>query len=134
MSIDYDDAYGRARPGQAFSNGFEFDCWEDGWCARCQRDVAFREGTTDQGCPLLLVALADRIPAEWQPGTDDLSNRYTCTAYRPPDWRDPEPQPLPEPPDMDGLFPRPERQVRMLTPAPAAPPAVVTVELVGGLL
>jgi len=140
MSIDYDDAFERARPGSAFANGTEWECWSANWCDKCTRDAPFRNGIAAVGCPLILVALQERIPAEWmeQPRDDrgrySLTDQYHCIEFRAPGSGGGEPRPQPDPPDMDGLFPRPERQVRMLTPAPVEPPAMVTPELVGELL
>ena len=132
MSIDYDDAYGRARPGHAFSNGTEWEIWSASWCDRCLREAPFRNGMSQTGCPLILVSLQALIPAEWMDQPDGSPDRYRCIEFRGPGGRGGgEPAPLPEPPDMDGLFPRPERQVRMLT-QPA--PAVVDTETVGALL
>lgn len=112
-------------PGPAFSNGFEYDMWRANWCERCTHDAAFQRGESDEGCPLLLTALLGDIPAEWmeQPVGEEgpsLTDRYHCINFRGPDDPDYEPKPQPEPPDMDGLFERPGRAVRMLVqPQPA---------------
>ncbi|RJQ68101.1 hypothetical protein D5S17_32890 [Pseudonocardiaceae bacterium YIM PH 21723] len=123
MSIDYDEAYDRSRPGSPFSNGTMGYAWEAQWCARCLRDAPFRAGITVQGCPLLLIALAGRTPAEWlqQPDNEvwrdggfDSANLYHCIQFRPRGGGGGgEPRPKPEPPDMDGLFTRPPRATRM---------------------
>lgn len=73
------------------------------------------------GCPLIQVALMGRTPTEWieQPLVDGLmvlGDQYHCIEFRGPDGdgRDLPPKPRREPPNMDGLFPRPDRRVRML--------------------
>ena len=58
-----------------------------------------------------------KTPVEWleQDSTDGvrLGDQYHCIEYQGPDDGG-EPRPTPEPPNMDGLFERPERGVRML--------------------
>lgn len=124
-----------ARDEAPFSNGDEGYGWMENWCWRpChepdelawqkyeagERKTPPKSGT---GCPLLLLALTGKTPSEWieQPWIDDLPpvDRYHCVEFRgPDDLRNPGgprgPQPLREPDDMDGLFERPERRVRML--------------------
>lgn len=130
MSIDYEEAYARSRDTPAFSNGTEGEVWQANWCDRCLRDAPFRNMGKGSGCPLILVALMDRTPAEWLDGPRDEHGRYSmedqfhCIEYRGPGGGGGgEPRPRPEPPGMDGLFPRPERVTRMyVQPAPAAEP------------
>lgn len=118
---DYDDIARRARPGVAFSNGTEGYGWQANWCDRCLRDAPFRSGLKGAtGCPILLVALVEeKTPAEWLDGPRDehgrygIADQYHCIEFRAPGEGGREPRPKPEPPDMDGLFPRPERQTRM---------------------
>jgi len=119
---DYDDIAKRARPGSAFSNGTEGYDWQANWCDRCLRDAPFRNGLKGAtGCPILLVALTgNKTPAEWmeQPrdehGRYSIADQYHCIEFRAPgDGGSGEPRPKPEPPDMDGLFDRPERRTRM---------------------
>lgn len=63
----YDDAYERAADAPAFSNGFE--------CERCTNDE-------DEGCPLVLVAMMERTPAEWNlKDRSDLGGQYECTEF-----------------------------------------------------
>lgn len=109
----------------AFSNGTEFDMWRGRWCDRCHHPVekawqAYEDGERktqlkgfEGGCPLLMAAMAGHTPVEWleQPDIHD----YHCIEFRGPDDGGGEPQPLPEPRGMDGLFERPERRVRMLS-------------------
>lgn len=111
--------------GPAFSNGTEVYNWMSRWCDRCQHPVelawqAYSNGKRktqlkgfEGGCPLLMAAMTgDVTPSEWlvqESGPD----RYHCVEFRGPDDGG-EPQPLPDPPGMDGLFERPEARVRML--------------------
>lgn len=60
----------------AFSNGFEFDCWTENWCARCARE----EGSNV--CQILdQPVIFNEVPPQWTPGTDDLRDRYHCNAF-----------------------------------------------------
>jgi hypothetical protein len=71
----YDDAYEKAADKPAFSNGSEFEEWAARWCWRCANDA-------DDSCPLVLVAMMERTPAEWaedKPGS--LGCQYTCTLF-----------------------------------------------------
>ena len=125
MSIDYDDAFKLSREGPAFSNGTEGYGWMANWCDRCLRDAPFRNGIAPTGCPLILVALAERIPAQWFDGPRDehgrysIAQQYTCIEFKAPGSGGDGPRPKPEPPDMDGLFPKPERTRRQFVPVPA---------------
>lgn len=133
MSIDYQEAWDAARDEAPFSTGTEGHDWTSQWCDRCQRDAPFRNGINSQGCNLLLVALNQRTPAQWfeQPpvpvrGRPDLglippygAERFHCIEFRAPGSGGEGPRPKPEPPDMDGLFPKPERTRRQFVPVPA---------------
>lgn len=116
MSISYEESVKSARPGTPFSNGDSYERWSANWCDRCLREAPFRNGI-GTGCPLLLIALTDRTPGEWmETGVQD----YTCIEFRAPGGGGGEPRPRPEPPQMDGLFDRPDRGTRMLEqPQPA---------------
>jgi hypothetical protein len=71
----YDDAYERAVDKPAFSNDFEAECWKERWCHRCVNDAA-------SDCPLILVALMDRTPAQWQAWKPaELGYQYKCTLF-----------------------------------------------------
>lgn len=113
MAADLDPP---TRPGRAFSNGTEYEIWADRWCDRCTVEDDFRAGTDDIGCPLIIVALCtDDTPAAWMPTEPGSPDSYECIDFRGRDHGpEPEPKPLPEPPDMDGLFDRPDGRVRML--------------------
>ncbi|WP_304452873.1 hypothetical protein [Nocardiopsis sp. YSL2] len=72
----YDDAFARARDQVPFSNGTEGLDWEARWCATCVHDVD-GQAMTGPGCPLLMVALSRRTPAEWTEGPRDESGHYS---------------------------------------------------------
>ena len=107
-----------ARPGSAFSNGYEWDCWSSKWCENCIHD----DFETDKFCPLVTVAmLGDKTPAEWMFEKPlSLYDRYTCVEFQDEDGPgDTEPKPVPDPPDQEVLFPREQAEgVRMLTVEP----------------
>ncbi len=126
MSITFDDVWSRAKDAPAFSNGDEGQAFESNWCGRCLHDAPFRNGLTLTGCPILTVAVLGRTPVEWfeQPWQQiqgrpagetapSLGDTYRCIEFRAPGSGGGEPQPLPEPTGMDGLFARPERRTRM---------------------
>lgn len=121
----FEEAYEAAPEGHTFSNATEFDYWSGAWCARCLREAPLRSGLKNaQGCPLVAVAMLGRVPQEWfrQPDSEvftergmDVVNLFHCIEFRGPGGGGGgEPKPKPDPPDMDGLFPRPERRARML--------------------
>lgn len=112
-----------------FSNGTEGYAWMAQWCYRCHQpaEVAWRryeEGKRKTapkggGCPLLACALSGKTPVEWIDTWDGrgpypIDDRYHCIEFRGPDGGGREPKPKPDPPNMDGLFPRPEPTRRML--------------------
>lgn len=120
MSLDYNEASKLARPVPPFSNGTEGYGWMANWCDGCLRDAPFRNGLKGaSGCPLIAVAMLEqKTPAEWLDGPRDEHDRYSiedqyhCIEFKAPGGGG-EPRPKPEPPQMDGLFERPERQTRM---------------------
>lgn len=58
-----------------FANGFEWDHWSNVWCDRCSHY---------DDCPIILVALHGRTPAEWTNRQDNsLIDRYQCTEFEP---------------------------------------------------
>lgn len=97
------DAYERACDGMPFSNSDHGESWMEDWCYRCTHDGAGL-GLDQPQCPLITVALCNRVPAEWI----DSDGQYACLMFR--DRDDPgggrEPVPVPDPPGMDALFPR----------------------------
>ncbi|MBB3665967.1 hypothetical protein FB384_004926 [Prauserella sediminis] len=119
MSLNFEEAYERARPVSPFANGDEWEEWSESWCGTCLRDAPHRRMGSGSDCPLVMVAFSERTPAEWLDGPRDeqgryrMSEQYVCVEYRRPGGGGGEPRPQPEPLDMEGLFPRPERAVRM---------------------
>lgn len=110
---DYDTCFGRAKDEPAFSNGTEGYGWMDAWCNRCWHDKPARQGDDGNGCPLILVAMMRRTPAEWIPGDPmkpsgfSIPDQFTCVMFRhEDDGGDPEPKPIPDPPGQLTLFPR----------------------------
>ena len=105
----------------------EIYTWMENWCYRCHNPVelAWRRYETGErktapkdfpgGCPLILAAMNGLTPSEWlEQDRFRLGDQYHCIEYRGPDEGGGEPRPRPEPRDMDGLFPRPERRMRLL--------------------
>jgi hypothetical protein len=79
---DDDDIYRAARDVPPFSNGTEAEAWMETWCGTCAHDspAMVEQG---EGCPLVLVALAERTPAEWvDEDPRSLTYRYRCTEYQ----------------------------------------------------
>lgn len=115
MTLDWPDVSETYREGMAFSNGTEWEMWSANWCERCIHDSP-KLVDQGKGCPLIMLGMTGFIPAEWMEQPGDSPDRYHCIQFRnEDDGPGPEPQPKPEPTDMDGLFPRPERRVRMLS-------------------
>lgn len=136
------DILADARDTPPFSNGTEGYGWMENWCWRpCMNPVEkawrdYEDGKRKNpmkgyagGCPLIMCALIGKTPVEWLDNWDGegpypIGGRFTCTEFIPPDEGggrgDPRPPGPPrakrEPKDMDGLFPRPPRQLRMLLP------------------
>ena len=73
------------------SNGTEGEFFYDDWCARCERERAFRGGDTAAGCPIFtatLVLAADDpdYPREWVYGLRVPGEALPwpcCTAFVP---------------------------------------------------
>lgn len=129
----YEEIYATARDTPPFSNGTEGYGWMENWCwAPCHNpaekawqdyEVGKRKTAPKEfpgGCPLIICAMMGRTPTEWldqwKEGEPYPIDRFHCIEFRGPDdgGGDPSPRPKREPPDMDGLFPRPERRIRML--------------------
>lgn len=110
-----------ARDDPPFSNGTEGEIWMGRWCGNCYHPVEkawqdYEAGKRETqlegyegGCPLIMAAYSGVTPSEWLEQEDG----FHCVEFRGPDY-DGEPQPLPDPTGMDGLFDEPERGVRML--------------------
>lgn len=64
----------RARPGIAFANGTEFECWSAIWCDECAREPT---------CPLLEIAICEQVtPAAWEDARPGYLNRYHCHEFQ----------------------------------------------------
>lgn len=117
----YDEAMAASKDERPFSNGTEGYAWTGNWCDTCVHDKGARDGTDPKGCPLLMIALMGRTPAEWieQPwgqikGRPEgetapaLGDTYHCTEYVEDDdgGGEPDPQPLwdPEMPGQTTIF------------------------------
>ncbi|MBG0828509.1 hypothetical protein HS041_12095 [Planomonospora sp. ID67723] len=113
----FDEADARAREGSPFSNGTEGYTWMGNWCGRCVHDAPARRDDYANACPLILVALTGKTPAEWlESDPYSLADRYQCLMFRPEDDPGPdEPTPVPDPPGQLTLCPREpyERPARM---------------------
>ncbi len=106
MSLQIPDAYERATEDMPFSNSDDGYGWMSNWCDRCVHDGCGL-GQEQPQCPLILVALLNRTPAEWMRQPVDAPDRYHCLMFR--DRDDPggqEPEPIPDPPDQLTLLPR----------------------------
>ncbi len=55
-----------------FSNSTEWDMWSGRWCDRCRRDAPYREGVSQEGCPLILTALSGEVPERWSPHQGEI--------------------------------------------------------------
>lgn len=116
----FDELYAESRAPGPFSNSDDGMAFMGAWCDRCAHDRPARQGDDANGCPLVLLTLMDRTPAQFV----DRS----CTEFRPDDGGPgPEPQPVPDPPGQLTFAPRePFEGVRMLTPLdPDLLPAVL---------
>lgn len=104
---DYPALYAQSREGGPFSNSDEGMAFMDAWCDRCVHDRPARQGDDANGCPLVLLTLTDRTPAQFVDGR--------CIDFRPDDGRPgPEPTPIPDPPGQLVLVERgPWEGVRM---------------------
>lgn len=88
--LEIPDAYDRAKDEPAFSNSTEWEIWSARNCEECAHD-GMGIGADQPQCPLILVALCGRTPAEWTDKAPPLG-AYTCAHFtQRPD--DPEPAP-----------------------------------------
>lgn len=137
---DYEALLGESRDEPAFSNSDEGYGFMSANCDQCIHDRGARieasiaaaeisEGDAGdhdpRGCPLVLITLIGRRPAQFLDGPRNKeghysrAHQYVCTEYRHEDDGPPDPQPIPDPPGQDGLFPREQvAGVRMLTALP----------------
>ena len=81
---DYQEALDAAADGSPFSNSTEGEYWMEANCYRCAHDAAFQAGLSPEGCPLLLIAMTGKTPAQWERGDPgDPAMRYSCAHFRP---------------------------------------------------
>jgi hypothetical protein len=76
----YDDAFGKAADRPPFSNGSMWEIWSHRNCERCASD-GMGAGEDQPQCPLILVALMGRTPAEWTDREPPLGD-YLCSLFR----------------------------------------------------
>lgn len=97
MMPTYEQAMLTARDGTPFSNHTMWEIWADQWCYRCTKDS---EELVDQGkgCPLIMVALMRKTPAQWTTATekDEVYGNYHCSEFE--ERRDYYDDPTPDPP------------------------------------
>lgn len=124
---DHDALYDESIDEPPFSNSTDGDGWIAANCRTCIHDKEQRaDKVTGPGCPLLLIAVTGRTPAQWFMGPRDengrhrIADKYRCIEYRhEDDGPGPEPQPIPTPPGQGELLPRePFEGHRMLTTIP----------------
>ena len=117
---DYDRLYEEAQDGRPFSNGSQGYGWMAANCDRCIHDKPARQGDDGQGCPLVLIALMGKTPAQWLCETDEdwVHANFRCVEFRDENGGPgPDPQPMPDPPGQLTLVPREVYEGhRMLTP------------------
>jgi hypothetical protein len=102
----YDEAFAAAKDQSPFSNGTEGHAWMANWCESCTNDSP-ELVDRGEGCPLIMVALMGRTPAEWIDQTADghyLGDTYHCTEFRERPEDDDEDAP-PPPPSYDAEMP-----------------------------
>jgi hypothetical protein len=115
----------------AFSNSDEGYGWMDANCATCIHEKPTRQGDDANGCPLILITLMGKRPAQFLDGPRDEHGRYSragqymCTEYRHEDDGPTDPTPIPDPPGQLTLVPREsyEGHRMLLRPNPATLPA-----------
>lgn len=91
----HDEIFDSARDGSPFSNGTSGEIWMADWCYRCKVDGPFQRDETMEGCPLLLVALIGKTPAEWT--EQEEPQDYHCSEFVPDDEDGDGPEPGPHP-------------------------------------
>lgn len=73
----YEEAEAAARDGSPFSNGTEGEQWMARNCHRCANDTPDMVDR-GEGCPLVLIALLGKTPAEW---TRTGLSSYRCAEF-----------------------------------------------------
>jgi hypothetical protein len=70
----------------AFSNGTEFDIWQNSWCRNCTKDAAARRGDFENGCVIIATAMFSEgdIP-EWSEDAEKVAQgvwpRVICSEF-----------------------------------------------------
>lgn len=67
----------------AFSNGTEWDIWEESHCSACKVDAPFREEKSPTGCDLILAAMCGEKPPEWTSPDPKWPHNYECSKFEP---------------------------------------------------
>lgn len=124
---NYDALFEEAAEGAPFANADEGYPWLWANCDTCVHDKPAREGRDEDGCPLILIALVGKRPAQWLDGPRTpeglfaRATQYRCVERRTEDdGPDPTPRPIPDPPGQELLLPRePYTGHRMLTAPPS---------------
>ncbi|MFJ9114432.1 hypothetical protein ACIRJO_02665 [Streptomyces sp. NPDC102394] len=122
----YDEALAAARDESTFSNSSQWEVWSAKNCDRCIHDRPARQGDDGNGCPLILISLLGKRPAEWQTQSaeDDVFADYTCTEFRHDDAPAPQARPVSVSPGQGELLPCEPYEVRCtVTPRPPSGPA-----------
>lgn len=129
---DYAALLAESRSEPAFANGTEGYGWMGANCDRCIHDKPARDGSDARGCPLVLITLEGRTPAQFLDGPRDeqgrygIADQYVCTEFRSEDDPDPTPRPVPVPDGQGELLPRePFEGHRMLAPLHEDSPTTV---------
>lgn len=75
MNTTYDELFEQAADEPAFSTSDEGEYWIAHHCGTCVHDAPSRAGDEANGCPLILLALIGRTPAQW------TGDPYICSSY-----------------------------------------------------
>lgn len=125
--LGHDQLYDESRDARPFANSTEGYGWFAANCETCIHDKPARRGDEGNGCPLILLALVGRTPAQWLDGPRDenglysIAGQYTCIEYRHENDGPADPRPVPTPPGQGELFGRDGFEGhRMLTALPKA--------------
>jgi hypothetical protein len=70
--LSIDEEMDRATLATPFSNGFEGEAWMNLWCDDCANQY---------DCPLIMVAVMNRVPAAWELRDPAGLNKYSCAEF-----------------------------------------------------
>jgi hypothetical protein len=66
----------------AFSNGTEFEIWQESWCSRCTKDEPARRGDFENGCELIALGMIGEEIPEWTEDPDATGwPRVLCSEF-----------------------------------------------------